>query len=191
MWSWTPHSNLSLRLGLRSHFVVQSWGRYGRGRGGWRDYWPAGLVVSVFRACVERCCDTSKSCFRLQLWHVAFQRPGSRHRAVSRLISRLCPQATTFEILSTAVVCPWTTETEPVFEHCWLAPEVRVLPGIIGIKLVNKVKSGVKTRRARTVGPFKGSNMKSFCPFTVTWLTCGAEVATAHQLLNIFNARRS
>lgn len=32
--------------------------------------------------------DTSKSRFPLQLQHVAYQRPGSRHRAVSRLICR-------------------------------------------------------------------------------------------------------
>lgn len=32
--------------------------------------------------------DTSKSRFRLQLQHVVFQRPGSRHTAVSRLIWR-------------------------------------------------------------------------------------------------------
>lgn len=67
---------------------------------GWRDCWPAGLTVSVFRACVERCLTHQRAVFRVAA--PARRVPVARLQAQSRITShlpqndsRLCPQATT------------------------------------------------------------------------------------------------
>lgn len=83
-----PRGYSSLCLELRSRYVVQSRGR----RGSWSGGLEGLLARRTRRLRLPSTCgevsDTSKSRFQPQLQHVAFQRPGSRHTAVSRLICR-------------------------------------------------------------------------------------------------------
>lgn len=83
-----PCGYSSLCLELRSRYVVQSRGR----RGSWSGGLEGLLARRTRRLRLPSTCgevsDTSKSRFQPQLQHVVFQRPGSRHTAVSRLICR-------------------------------------------------------------------------------------------------------
>lgn len=83
-----PRCYSPLRLELRSRYMVQSRGRCGRGRGGGGTFGPQDSPSPSSEHVWRGVWHIKEPFSGLQLQHVVFQRPGSRHRAVSRLICR-------------------------------------------------------------------------------------------------------